>query len=517
MTPRRIRLTRAADLPGLHRALAARCLSPDLERVRASAVLLPSRSAAIQFRATLETLALEAPGSPAVLALPDLLARGDWYRAMHARARIASPMLSQLEREVLLNAAAREAVQEGFVPPFRMRPGLVAEMLAFFDALLRQRRSIERFEALVLEDLAPRAEFDRGAERLLRQTRFLAAAFRNFERRVDASGGLDEHSLRRQLLGHEGGPLYRVVVVAVADRAADPSGGLFPSDFDLLTRLPHLEAVEILATRRLLASGLGERLHEMVPDLEDESGEGEQSPGPRVAAPSESASRLFFSSRDREEELRAATRRVKQAARAGLVDPSRVAIVFGRPLPYVYLAQTVLEAAGVEYQCSDALPLAAEPYAALLDQVFAAVATRFGRTSLIELLRSPHLSFGAGEEGPSPRAIGDLDDALREAGYLGDPRRLDALAAGWSGDLALAARAACRACGALAPLATVAPVSAHIDTLTAFLDEHERPYAGADQPGGRQLRSRAAVRASLNELGTAARRHDDPPARLDVV
>ncbi len=145
------------------------------------------------------------------------------------------------------------------------------------------------------------------------------------------------------------------------------------------------------------------------------------------------------------------------------------------------------------------------------------VASRFGRTSLIELLRSPHLSFGAGAEEPSPRAIGNLDHALREAGYLGDPRRLEALAAGWSGDLALAARAACGACSALAPLATVAPVSAHIGTLTAFLDRYERPYSGAGEPGGRHLGSRAAVRASLHELRTAAQRHDDPPARLDAV
>ena len=139
----------------------------------------------------------------------------------------------------------------------------------------------------MLEDLEPRAEFDRGAERLLRQTRFLAAAFRNFERRVAASGGLDEHALRRQLLDDEGPALYRLVVVAVADRAGDPSGGLFPADFDLLTRLPHLEAVDIVATGGLLASGFGERLHEMLPGLEEEAWEGEATPAPRLAAPAE--------------------------------------------------------------------------------------------------------------------------------------------------------------------------------------------------------------------------------------
>ena len=519
MTPRRIRLTRAADLRGLHGALAALCLTGDIERTRSIAVILPSRSAAAQFRATLETLTLEGGTRPAparVLALPDLLTRSDWYRRLHRRLGSSRPLLSALEREVLLNAAAREAVAQGAEPPFRMRPGLVAEMLAFFDGLLRQRRTIDRFEALITEDLSPRAEFDRGAERLLRQTRFLVATYRNFERRVAESGGLDEHALRHQLLEHTGRPLFREVVVAVGDRAADPAGGLFPADFDLLTRLPNLEAVEIVASERMLASGFGERLHDMLPGLEEVSA-GDRGAVPYLLAPDPVPARLFFTSRDREEELRATTRRMKAALRTGSLNPGRAAIVFSRPLPYVYLAQTVLDAAAVECQLSDALPLAAEPFAALLEQLFAAVATRFSRPALVALLRSPHLSFPVEGDEPTPEAIDEFDRALREAGYLGDPRRLERLIAGWTGALALAGCAASRLCAGLAPLASASRVSVHIATLSAFLDAHERPYGGPEEARARHLRARAAVRAALDDLRAASLRHDDPEARLENV
>ena len=47
----------------------------------------------------------------------------------------------------------------------------------------------------------------------------------------------------------------------------------------------------------------------------------------------------------------------------------RTAVVFQRPLPYLYLARQVFPDARVPYQALDALPLAAEPFAAALDQI----------------------------------------------------------------------------------------------------------------------------------------------------
>jgi len=64
----------------------------------------------------------------------------------------------------------------------------------------------------------------------------------------------------------------------------------------------------------------------------------------------------------------------------------RTGIVFQRPLPYLYLARQVLGSANVRYQASDALPLAAEPFAAALDLVFAVAAEDASRAALIALL-----------------------------------------------------------------------------------------------------------------------------------
>ena len=69
-------------------------------------------------------------------------------------------------------------------------------------------------------------------------------------------------------------------------------------------------------------------------------------------------------------------------ARCGGVPPApaarwieATAVVFHRPLPYLYLAQRVFADAHVPYQAFDALPLAAQPYAALLDVVLTAART----------------------------------------------------------------------------------------------------------------------------------------------
>ena len=73
-------------------------------------------------------------------------------------------------------------------------------MLRFYDQLRRQARNVARFEELLDEALSKDAEHDRGAERMLAQTRFLAATFHGYERRVQASGACDEHVLRERLI-----------------------------------------------------------------------------------------------------------------------------------------------------------------------------------------------------------------------------------------------------------------------------------------------------------------------------
>ena len=94
---------------------------------------------------------------------------------------------------------SRCAQQQGAEPPFQLRPGLIAEILRLYDELKRRQNSVDDFERRALGVLEPGAAYDRGAERLVRQTRFLVAAFRDFERR-SAECGDDEHMLRARLM-----------------------------------------------------------------------------------------------------------------------------------------------------------------------------------------------------------------------------------------------------------------------------------------------------------------------------
>jgi hypothetical protein len=47
----------------------------------------------------------------------------------------------------------------------RLRPGLIAEILRFYDLLRRQGKTAARFDELLIEALSKDAEDDRGARR----------------------------------------------------------------------------------------------------------------------------------------------------------------------------------------------------------------------------------------------------------------------------------------------------------------------------------------------------------------
>ena len=63
--------------------------------------------------------------------------------------------------------------------------------------------------------------------------------------------------------------MYRRVVVSVTDQAADPRG-LWTADYDLLARLPGLAALDVIATENVLAAGFHERVHDVLPGIEEE-------------------------------------------------------------------------------------------------------------------------------------------------------------------------------------------------------------------------------------------------------
>lgn len=484
ITPRQTRLLRVPDLQAFRRALvecaytgtdsATAALKGCATRVRDTAVLVPTAAAARQLRRTFENELLD--GACVVMVLPALVTRAGLYEELFARLAWSRSLLSPFEREVIFRACAREAVDSGAAPPFTLRPGLVGEILALYDALQRNQRTLKRFEELMAGELEPSAETDRGAERLLRQTRFLVAAFAAYRRRLDEGDFLDEHRLRGYLIERTAPRPLRRLVIAVGDRTGDPDG-LWPADFDLIARVPGLSHIDLVATDAALDAGLHERLQELLPGF-DERRSGAPAARPTLVAPPPEAARpvstaisaLAFVFRDREEEVAAAARAAKLAALAtNGTRTDRGAVVCQRPLPYLYLAQRLFESAGVPYEALDTLPLAAEPYAAALDLVFSFITSGYTRRTVTALLRSPHFRFE--QEGEVLRAA-----AATELDALQQPMQ----------------------------------VSQQLDRVLAFLRTYEAPPPADDPLRARHLRARGAVLGTLMALRDAHVRHDDP-------
>ena len=464
-------------------------------------VVVPTRGAALQLR---RALGRETPA---------LATRDELYDCLHARLDAPPPRLTAYDRYVMVRSAARDARNTPSTGEARpLRPGFIAELQRFYDQLRRQARTVTRFEQLLDEALLKDAEHDRGAERMLAQTRFLAATFREYERRVQTSNACDEHLLREWLIARPSSHPVREIIVTLADWIADPAG-LYLADFDLLTRLPGLESVDVLATTALLESGFHQRIHGWLPGIEEaEAAELGVAPlpraaRPRLAVPVTDANRLVFVRRDREEELIAIARQVKSAA----VTPeslARVAVVFKRPLPYLYLTREVFGGAGLPYQAVDALPLAAEPVAAALDLVFEFVESGFTRESIVALLRSPHFEFRHDSQRIDREAIAALDRELSRKRYLGGLERLNDVGASPALQVVQAAALL------LSPLIAAAPPSSQIHRLLGFLDAYETPIEATGSDASRLRRGRAAVREVLAALAAAHAAHDEAP--IDV-
>ncbi len=196
---------------------------------------MPNRAAASQIERT------------AARRTPDgalFLTRDELYEELHSRLH-APRRLTSYEREAIAQAAALDAAAAIPDLPFRVRPGLVTEMLKFYDQLRRQSQTVERFAELIEEAIGGDTPGDRGAERMLRQTRFIERALSGYEERVRTSGGWDEHLLRTRLIDVPVNPPMQHIVVTVADWIADPDG-LFVADFDLLARMPGVETIDIV-------------------------------------------------------------------------------------------------------------------------------------------------------------------------------------------------------------------------------------------------------------------------------
>ncbi|MGE0392768.1 MAG: PD-(D/E)XK nuclease family protein [Vicinamibacterales bacterium] len=542
-TTRLVRVRRSRDLATVlgQLWLGGPLLHADPLAARDTLVVLPTRAAGLHLRRAMEARTV---GAGDALILPDMVTRAGLVEALARRLPDAPPSLTAVERAVLMGAACRASVARGVAPPFRLRAGLVSSMVEFYDGLRRLGQSVDAFERLTAGSLEPESAIDRGAERLLRQTRFLADAFRGFERAVGDTGRLDEHGLREAVRTRPADRPWRHVVVACRDAFASALG-LWPADFDLLTRVPGLERLDVVVTEAALAGELHERLRRWLPEADEvtaddvvaadaTAGAGASGPdaGPVLlvrarpagddASPGGGLAPRVHLSRDREEEVRDFARRIKVQARdAAPVPLEATALVVRRPLPYVYLTGEVLATAGVPCQRSDALPLAAEPFAAALDLVASGVAAAWSRATLVALLASPLFEF---EASPGRRTLSAFDRALHEAGFLGGAEAMGQLVTRWAADpaqarLAAAGRLACAVLDELAPLGADRPAAEHVRVLRTFLTAHGRSRVPSEA-ALRFARARAAVLNGLIEMEAAFAAHDPTPvafADVDAV
>lgn len=519
--PQRRRLIRVPDLAAFRRTLAAGAIDGDPAAIRRRALILPSRGAVELLRRSIEDDQLSGAGRAVVL--PSMFTREDWLVDLHASLPQAPRLLSRVEREVLFERATRVAAA-AVPPPFHVRPGLTAAVLDFYDELRRRGRTVARFTSALAEQLAGAEEIDdRGSQALVQQTAFLTRVFEAYEASITQE--IDEHVLRARVLQAPAAWRINHLVVAVADHPSDPRG-LWPADFDLVGRLPALEAIDIVVTDNTHDAGFRDRIDKEVPELEDVRVAGVP-PAPVVLVPGGtgetdgthgSDARVCTDYRDREEEVRAVARAVRAQAASEAAALSRTAVVFQKPLPYLYLAQQVLAEAGVPFQAFDALPLAGEPFAALLDLALIVARTGGTRDSAIALARSPLLRF---EHQGRPASLPDfaaLDRLLIESRVTSAPASYvqavaDAVERQTRKDVVGAERAT-RAAAAVETLArSLAPfreatrgseqVAAILDTIRA----HERPAPETNRE--RHLRARSAVITSLTALADAYRRHDD--------
>jgi len=494
ITPRTTRLIRTADLEAFQHAIG-RVTPSDPDAARACAVIVPTRSAAEQ---------LGDVGA-------DVVTRGEFYDRLRQRLPGSPAAASPFDREVRLRRAAEKARAGGAEPPFNPRAGLIREVLALYDELRRRHRTVADFDRLMTGSLESSADHDRGAARLLAQTRFLTATFEAFERAAP-SAGLDEHQVRERALASER-PLYTNVVVTVADQAAD-ARGLWSADFDLLARMPFLATIDIVATEAVLAPGFYQRLHEReLPGIEDVLFERPPAPAPILVVPDVKDDARAFVCRDREEELVEFARYVQADSRGFRSD--RRAIVFQRPLPYLYLARIVFEEAEIPYQALDSLPLAGEPFAAVVDLIFSAIGADYTRGALVELLRSPHFRFDAGGRALTLEDVHAFDRQLVARKYLGGVDRLSALAAGEGAARFLeCSRAATDIARELDAAVSAQGSPAQIDGILTFIRAHERLPDSSDPWYERHMRARGAVVGALEMLRDAHASNDPAPLSI---
>jgi RecB family exonuclease/inactivated superfamily I helicase len=455
---------------------------------------------------------------------PLIGSRDELYDELASRVSDLPRRLSDVEREAVLASCAREAEESGQTAPFHVRPALVAEMLGLYDFIRNLGRTVEDFDRLLIGELEPAAESDRGALQLLGQTRFLSAAFRRYERRLSESDTIDQHGVRAHAIAAAAARPLRHVVLAVGDQPFD-TGGYWPADVSMLTTVAGLERIDVVTTEAQLEAGYLERVRRAFLEI-DEGVARLPDRVPHLIVPGtvQTDDGFVFRYRDREDELEGLARRLKTAATADAPSHARTGIVVARPLPYLYLAREVFASAQIPFAALDTLPLAAEPYAAAVDVVLECAAANFTRRAITALLRSPHFRFELPTDDPQAgtvalerSSVSQLDAAMAAQRYLGGLDRLESLAETLTGAERTAGLIAVAIARELAPLTAARPLADQADLLRRFLDAHDRPFdphspferslGASGDHSERRRRARAAVAASLAAIAASYQRH----------
>jgi hypothetical protein len=162
ITPRRTSLYRVPDLAAFRTTLTTWIAELSPEDASDTLFLVPTGASAEQLRRTVEDRVLR--DDRPVLAWPLLATRRELYEELAGRLPDPPAMLSPYERDVIVASIARDTAARGLAPPFHMRPGLVAEIVALYDQVRRLGRTIDDFDRNLGEDLVTKRTSRRVGE-----------------------------------------------------------------------------------------------------------------------------------------------------------------------------------------------------------------------------------------------------------------------------------------------------------------------------------------------------------------
>ncbi|MEW6368381.1 MAG: PD-(D/E)XK nuclease family protein [Acidobacteriota bacterium] len=462
-------------------AVLNRC--PDLRALRAAVLSeitrawetdpLAVRRIAFVFRnvqgASLAKLAIEEMGAAlgrCSFLLPIITTADQFWTDLHGPVRRADPIL----REALLSAQTRRMESAGITLPFMVHPGVLKELLALDDDMSDNGVGLDEFEAACREAFGGSLD-DPGAQRAEQLGAFVVSALRGLHAELQRLGLAGPARIRSDVSSCDA-PCEVVHVM-------DP---LPPADLRAFAQISNLRRLEIWATVRQCRAGLQERIANVLPSIEAREIGGSAH---RPALIAHDGGPVFIW-RDREDDLTRTAILIKQLARDKRIRSlERAAVVFSRPLPYVYLAKQSFSLAKVPFQMADTYPLSVEPWAGAVDLILQFVSGGFRREDGIALLSSPFFDLRERGTDGALATVYELADELRGERFI-------AGRAGWEGrGIEM---------GDLDALARDGPVYQKAQTLMQMVEHRRR--RDPEEPD-RHRRARAAVMSILASIASA--------------